>query len=251
MKLQRFVFYLILLVFTLTTLGCNLFKGLDTPTTDEEAYSRAQALADSKDCKGAISYLEPIPSAERTDKARILLGWSYLCDAGASTKNVATSLYSYSSGSSSLTAIGHLGGNLGRVTPETLATIDKATNVFATIENPSIRLIEIAISKLVKAAAILGYQATLSGENKLTKSNIASTACDAVNSDCLVGCSANSLGAMSDSSVSEFTTTMNEAVSTLSSSSAADLGSLATAIRNKVAGATNTARCFIYKEMVP
>lgn len=251
MKQPSFRVYLLFLLTSLSMSGCNIFKGLDNPSSDEEAYSRAQALADNKDCVGAITYLEPIPSAERTDKARILLGWSYLCSAGASTKNVATSLYSYSSGSASLTAIGHLGGNLGSVTADTLATIDKATAVFGTIENPNIRNIEVAISKLVKASAILGYQATLSNESHLTKSNIADNTCDSVNSDCLVGCTVNSFGTMSDASVSDFTATMNEAVTILSSSSAADLSTLAAAIRNKVAGATNTARCFIYKEMIP
>ena len=241
-----------ILTITLSIQACNIFSAVDKPSTDAEIYSRAITRADQKECKEAVDLLTTIPQQERPDKYQIALGWAYLCLGGATTKNVATSLYNYSSASGSLSVLGTLGSNLGDVTATKQAYIDLAISAFAYIENNTIRNVEVAIGKMVKAASILGLQATLNGRSHLEKSFISDvTTCDAVASDCLAGCAATASGTMSDASVTEFTTTINEAVTYLGSTSAAELGSLATAIKNKVAGATNIARCYIFKEIVP
>ncbi len=245
---QRIItIYLLLFSF-----GCNLFKTVDSPQSDEELYSRAVAQSDANNCKDSVSTLETLPVSQMNDKMKVLLGWSYLCLAGATTKKIATSLYNYSSASGNLTVVGTLGANLGEVNQTSLTNIDKAVSVFSQIENQSIRAIEMAIGKLVKSSAILGYQAYLNREPHLSKSHIADfSTCDAVNSDCLAGCNATAYNTMSAAAISDFVNTINEAITSLGSTSASELNSLATAIRNKVGGATSTARCYIFKEIVP
>lgn len=229
--------------------GCNMWGGFDLPDDPDDRYLAAVAKADGGDCEGARDLLLPITS--RNDDQNLALGWAQLCVAGATTKNIATSLYKYTSSSSDLTLIGNLARSMQPMTGGKLGSIDEATENFSKLSNPRVQSVEVAITKLVKAAGLLAYQATVVSDPILRRRDIASAACDAVASNCAAGCAVTTDGIMSDAHVTAFTNAISQAAAALASSGAQDLSSLATAINAKVSGATNVARCYIYKEMVP
>ena len=241
-----------IILFTLS--GCNIWSGLDTPSDDQDRFLAAQAKADDGDCAGAVELLQTI--ASRNDQQNIALGWAQLCVGGATAKAIASSLYNFSSGSStgssgSLTVVGELARSIYPTTQAKIGALDAATVAFLKISNTKIRQLEVAISQLVRSAAVLAQQGTTNNSARLTRDDIAPIACDAVASDCTGGCAATTSGTISDSDVSTFTNLINAAATGLGSASAGNLTSLSTLLNSRVGGASNVVRCFIYKEMIP
>lgn len=243
------------LALVLVASSCNIYKAVDQPNTDRQRYIAAVDLANKGDCETSVRYLTEIPS--RNDQQNVALGWSYLCLSTATTKNIASTLYTFTSSSSSsdLTVIGKLSRAMYNVTDVKLQYVDKAIEAFSLITNAKIRSIEIAIAQVVKTSAILAHAAEARGQPIITRDLVADPGCAGASDDCTAGfaaCIENpTVQGMHDSEVTQVVNAISAANTTLAGSGAADISAMVALLNTGLAGAPTSARCFIYKKMVP
>lgn len=226
--------------------GCNLFDRVDHAYHPEDVLAVATAKANAGDCSGAKDLLVTISNPN--DDQLSALGWAYLCLAKASSATVATSLYQYSSSTNNLVVLSRLAQRLVPSTDARRVYIDLAIETFAKMLDQDRRNLQMAVAKLVRAAATLASQVNNADtQGLLEKTDIAPSSCAA--QDCTTAPAACS-EVMSDNDAIYFTSLVSEASDQLSALNTRDLQSLSLALKNGVAGGANAARCFIYNNIV-
>lgn len=223
--------------------GCNLFGGIDEPREVADKYAAAIAAANGGDCIGAKKLLLGIPNPD--DDVLVALGWAYLCIAGATAGNVASSLYKYTNGSSDLTIIGTLARTMLPMDGDKLGAAGEAINVFAQVQNGRRAYLNVALARFVRASAILAMQANNNGSGTLDQTDVSAASCSASAANCAAGCAAG----MTDGDVTSFTSEITAASTALGNAAAGDLKALADAIAAGFGGAAQS-RCFIFNRTI-
>ncbi|GEM_PF-1866045 len=232
---------LLAIVLSLTFASCNPFSGIEQASEPEDLLQQGLRLASDGECYQARDVLLKI--YPMTDDVRVALGWAHLCIAGATAKNIAISIYRYSSTSSDTSVIGSLARRMLPMSPDKIDATGLAIGIFSDITDSSRRNIEVGIARFARGAAVLANQATTSGEGTLEKADISTTCNDA--------CATCAVPGMTDQDVTEFANNVSAAASALSSGGATDLQALANALNSGVNGASDAARCYIYKQAIP
>ncbi len=235
-------------LFCLLLSGCNFWGWLDNPTNPQQDYSAGLADADNEDCKGARDHF--LSNKNPTDDEKEALGWAYMCIAGGSAKNIASTITKYKSNSPDLSVIGQLAGKMAPINSSQLAAAASAIEVLVTIQEKARRDFHLSLGYLVQAASVLADQDRVSSSGGLKKTSIADQACEFIG-DCTSGCPTNTSGGMSEDSIGEYTTYINRSLVSMRETSATELIHLLNALEINLPTNRPQARCNIYKLMMP
>jgi hypothetical protein len=230
------------------TTGCNIFSKLDPPGDAQDKYAAAIALANAGQCQSAVDQLTAI--SPPNDDVLSALGWAYLCVAGATATNIATSLYKFSSNSDDFTVVGALARAMTPMTTDKLNAVQSALLSFNGVNDAKRQGLELGIANFAAAASLLAKQAGNDGGTTVDLTDIAQATCSAVASNCTIGCAKGPTG-MSDTDVANFTTDVANAATALSVTGAADLQALATNISGQIGLTAPIQRCFIFNKTIP
>lgn len=247
-RLHRYCAVALIVAWSFAQTGCNLFGRLDPPGDRQDKYAAALAMANSGDCKGAKELLESVLPPD--DDIASALGWAYMCLAGATAANIASSLYSFSGSSTNKTVVGALANTMLPMDSEKAVNAQKASEAFAQISDFRRRNLSVGIGKFVQAAAVLANQALNASSSVLEKTDISNSACANFNGNCTASAGTCTAG-MSNADVDSFITFVSAAATALGSvGSSTDLSRLATLIQAGLQ-AGDPGRCFIFNETIP
>lgn len=231
----------------LLLMGCNAFDGMEKATdsgmSTQDKIVHARRLLSENECYQARDLLLTVAEPPN-DEYRVTLGWSHLCVAGATAANIAVSIYNYTQDSLNTTVIGTLARQMLPARGDQVVSTQAAIDMFQGMNDASRSQIEVAIAEFARASSILAQQATNDGTSTLTQTDISLSGC----SNSCVTCS---LPGMSDGDITLFANAISTAATQLAAANATNLKSLATQINSGVSGATDAARCFIYKNAIP
>jgi len=237
------------LLLALCTASCNLFGAMDEAESPEDQYALAVARANAGECAQARDILGRLEN--RTDDMNAALGWAELCITGATARNIALSLYSYTGNSTNYSVVGVLSRTMLPVNAEKLERVTAAVSAFSRILEPSRKSLLVAIAQFVKAAAVLGAQAINSSDTgSLDKVDIGGSSCTTTTCGAAFAL-ANCTSPMSNADVVTFTNAIADAATALELAGATDLKTLAQAIRTGLGGTNEFARCFIHNQTIP
>ncbi|MGE4234008.1 MAG: hypothetical protein AB7F43_11830 [Bacteriovoracia bacterium] len=227
-------------------ISCNLFSSLDSETLvdSRDKLSAAHAKANQSDCQGAIDILSTIPYTEMNDEVLASLGWAYLCSAGATIERIAGTIYTYSSTNPNYAVVGQLARNLIPMTEDKIKKVDIAISLGSRIVNKSQYAFFLSIAKLIAAATLLSTQASNTGS---------STNLEPIDIDtsCSINCTSCSNPGMTDTNISTFYTHLAQAAQYADLNGSTELRSLLLGLLTNLTTTASTARCFIYRAMIP
>ncbi|MGE4234002.1 MAG: hypothetical protein AB7F43_11800 [Bacteriovoracia bacterium] len=247
-----------LITILISTTGCNIWSSLDKVSGRDEVLIEARILMDNGKCSSAITEIGNLSTSEYTNDVYRTKGWAQMCAGGAALTKIASSLLSFTSGSTnSLSVIGTLANGLIQQTSDSLGLIDGAATSFGQLSPSNDKYVNLTIAYLVKAAALMARAATLGGATSVVRADIASSGCwglsDCTTAPVTAACDGTN---MSDADAYAFGVALNNASDAINHSTGlGNLGQLASQMAALGAADDSTTgyrlnRCIIVKEIL-